>query len=72
MLNCSDALSALWVMIMMMGDSLEMCVPSVGFGASFHFTNDLNFLDLYFHVFLSVSSQQLMCKDSSLCFERQK
>ncbi|KAJ0066966.1 hypothetical protein NL108_006217 [Boleophthalmus pectinirostris] len=46
-------------------------VPSDGFGASFHFTTDLNFFKSFFKVFLtsflSVSShtQQFKCKDNS-------
>lgn len=47
------------------GHSLEACVPSVGFGASFHFTNDLNFFESWFHVVLSVITA---ARDCGLCF----
>lgn len=75
--RCSH--SALWVMTLTMGHSLEVCVPSVGFGASFHFTNDLNFFESWvFHFFLSVSSRTavqeqrlrpvFLTADITLCF----
>lgn len=49
--RCSH--SALWVMTTMMGHSLEVYVLSVGFGASFHFTNDLYFFESW--IFTSFS-----------------